>query len=263
MAQVSSWRQQIVNQISTATVAEFKQKTFKRFSRKRLRRTGGWLLCLTVVGAMVFWNWQLMLATGVGILVMLMVYLMQECDWQVHLSSLRRFLSGSNRQLTLAVGSGGVAAVSTYMTIAIWLESDSAWIATGAIVQGFGNLATLILVIWQVISRQANQEQANLNQIFANLTEADALKRMIAVRQLIDLVGSRQLESKQKQTIRDYFTLMLSREEETLIRDSILEGLQILEDSQRLNKLGQPLNLSISRQSTVKVQRRERIKDEV
>ena len=86
---------------------------------------------------------------------MLLAYLMQEWDCQIYGSSLRRFFSGFNRQLTLAVGSGGIATLSTYMAVSIWVDSDSPWIAAGAILQGFGTLATLILLVWQIINTQA------------------------------------------------------------------------------------------------------------
>jgi len=53
---------------------------------------------------------------------MVLVYSMQEWDWQVRWSDIRRFLN-VNRQLTLAAVSGGIATLSTYMAASIWIDS--------------------------------------------------------------------------------------------------------------------------------------------
>jgi len=88
---------------------------------------------------------------------MVLVYSMQEWDWQVRWSDIRRFLNGS--PVNLAAVSGGIATLSTYMAASIWIDSDSPWIAAGAILQGLGTLATLILLVWQIISWQASREK--------------------------------------------------------------------------------------------------------
>jgi hypothetical protein len=248
---VSSWWQEVVNQRSG-----FKLKTLKQFKLRRFQGPGGWLLGLTFVVAMLFWNWKLLLATVVGVLVMLLVYLMQEWDWQVHWSSLRRFFSGANRQLTIAVGSGGMAAVSTYMAVSVWADSDSPWIAAGAILQGFGTLATLILLVWQILNRQAHRWEANLNQLLTDLTHADPLKRLIAVRQITQCCQDRLLETAKEQTISDYFRLMLSRESETVVRDAVLEGLQTLDDTRKLSKAAPTFSITARKQSVTRVRRR-------
>ena len=68
-----------------------------------------------------------------------------------------KFLTSPNCRLALAVGSGGIATVSTYMAAAIWVESSSSWIAAGAIVQGLATLLTLILLMLQMVSFYGNQ----------------------------------------------------------------------------------------------------------
>jgi len=42
---------------------------------------------------MLFWNWKLLLANSVRLFVMVLVYSMQEWDWQVRWSDIRRFLN--------------------------------------------------------------------------------------------------------------------------------------------------------------------------
>jgi len=70
-----------------------------------------------------------------------------------------------NGQSPVAAVSGGIATLSTYMAASIWIDSDSPWIAAGAILQGLGTLATLILLVWQIISWQASREEAQLDQL--------------------------------------------------------------------------------------------------
>jgi hypothetical protein len=164
-------------------MAKVKGRAFKQVYLYRFRGPGAGLWSNRHCGNAVL-EWKLLLATGAGVLVMLMVYLMQEWDWQRYWSSLRRYFTGSNQQLTLAVGSGGIATLSTYMAVSIWIDSDSSWIATGAILQGFGTLATLILLVWQILSRQAGRNAVNRDQMLHDLTDGDPLKRLLAVRQL-------------------------------------------------------------------------------
>ncbi|MFB8791924.1 MAG: hypothetical protein U7123_24530 [Potamolinea sp.] len=254
MTKASSWWQQILKIIESLWLVLVKGRAFRQFHPQRFRGPGGWLIVLTGVVAMLFWNWKLLLATGAGIFVMLLVYLMQEWDWQLYWSSLRRFFNGSNRQLTIAVASGGIATFSTYMAIAICLESDSSWIATGAILQGFGTLATFILLVWLLISPQESRDEINRDDLLNDLSDPNPVKRLLAVRQLTRSLGSQHLHPSARNVVVECFCLMLSREEESVIRNAVLDGIQALSNNQVLDKGTQPLQLPITlKQSVVKV----------
>jgi len=231
-------------------MAKVKGRAFKQVYLYRFRGPGGWLVGLTGIVAMLFWNWKLLLATGAGVLVMLMVYLMQEWDWQRYWSSFRRYFTGSNQQLTLAVGSGGIATLSTYMAVSIWIDSDSSWIATGAILQGFGTLATLILLVWQILSRQAGRNAVNRDQMLHDLTDGDPLKRLLAVRQLTRWGTDHCVYPSENRIVAECFRLMLSRERESIIREAVLDGLQVLDSKQILSKGTQPLQVPITLKQT-------------
>lgn len=207
-------------------------------------------MVLTLAVAMLFWNWKLLLAIGVGVLVMLLVYWMQDWDWQIPWLEIRRFLNGSNRQLTLAVGSGGIATLSTYMTAAIWIDSDSPWIAAGAIVQSFGTLLTLVLLVWQIVIANASRDEAQLEQLLTELTEVDPLKRLIAVRQMTRLVTRTRFESSDHRTAAEYLRLLLSREQETIVQEAVLNSLQALDKVQQLSSVA-PLSTPSSLKRSV------------
>lgn len=260
MAQASSWWQQLLNRLQSWLLVLVKSRAFKQLYPHRFQGAGGWLLSLTGIVAMLFWNWKLLLATSAGVFVMLLVYLMQEWDWQLYWSSLRRFFSGSNRQLTLAVGSGGIATLSTYMAVSIWVESDSAWIAGGAILQGFGTLVTLILLVFFNFSRQTSRDEMNRDQMLRDLTDAEPVKRLLAVRQLTRWGTNDRLQAPGRRIVVDCFRLMLSREQEAVIRDAILDGLQVLDNNQVLGKGAQPFQTPIAlKRSAAKVHRQSNI----
>lgn len=253
MAQASSWLQQLLNSIRSLLLVLVKGRGFKLPFSYRFRASGGWLFVLLGIIVMLFWNWQLLLATGAGVLVMALVYLMQEWDWKPYWSNLRQFFSGSHRQLTLAVVSGGIASLTTYMAVSVWIDSDSTWIAAGAIIQGFGTLATLLLLVWQIIISQASQEEAKRDQLLSELTEADCVKRLLAVRRLTDWASNQYLHPATRRIITDCFRLMLSQEQESLIRDAVLDGLMVLDNSQSLGN-AQPFQTPIAlKQSPAKV----------
>lgn len=253
MTQASSWLQQLLNGIESLLLVLVKDRGFKRLYSYRIRGVGGWLVVLTGIVAMLFWNWKLVLATGAGVLVMVLVYLMQEWNWQLYWSSLRRFLSGSNQQLTLAVGSGGIATLTTYMAVSVWMDSDSGWIASGAILQGFGTLATFVLLAWQLLYSQASQDEVNRDKMLNDLTEADPVKRLLAVRQLTQWGTNQRHKPSVCRVVADCFRLMLSHEQESIIREAVLDGLMVLDNNQRLGKGVQPLQTPISLKRATKV----------
>lgn len=236
MAQASSWWQQFINSnMQGWSPPEFRTKALKSQFLHRYQGPGGWLLNLTVVVTLLFWNWRLLLAMMVGMLVMVLVYSMPGWNWQIYWSDIRRFLNSSNRQLTLAVGSGSIATFSTYLAAAIWIDSDSPWIAVGAIIQGLGTLVTLILLIWQIVSWQTNREETKLDQLLTDLTDVDPLTRLIAVRQMTRLVTRSQFDSTHYRTANDCLRLLLIREQEDTIREAVFESLQALDRVQQIS----------------------------
>ncbi len=256
MTQASSWLQQLLNWIETLLLIRVNGRSFKQLYFHHFRGSGGWLVFLTAVVAMLFWNWKLLLATGAGVLVMLLVYLMQEWDWLLYWSRLRQFFNGSNRQLALAVASGGIAAFTTYMAVSVWVDSNSSWMAAAAILQGFATLAILVLLVWQIFNTQASRDEVNRDQMLSDLAEADPVKRLLAVRRLTHWGTNHRLHPSMQRIVADCFGLMLSREQESLVREAVLEGLQALDNNHILDKGDRSFQTPITlQQSAVKVHR--------
>lgn len=246
MAQALSRWQQLINVIQEKSLPEFKMAAFQKLSRHRFRGPGGWLLGLTALAALLLWNWKLLVATGTGVLVMLGVYAVL-WNWNAIQSELRQFFRGANSHLATAAGTGSVAILSTYMAETIWEHSENHWIAAGAILQGLGTMAILVLLAAQMISGQGRRDEASFNALVTDLTDADPLKRLIAVRQLTGLAASHRLDRTDLNATLDCFRLMLGRESEPLVRDAILNGLQALDTSKQLPQGAPPLSVPVTK----------------
>ncbi|MCW6053081.1 hypothetical protein K4039_24160 [Lyngbya sp. CCAP 1446/10] len=214
---------------------------FLKWLLARLSRSKGGLVAFTFTLAAVWgwWNSQLLFSTGLGIAAMMMVYRGQSGEWQLLRSKAEQFWEGPNRRLVLAVAAGGIATLGAYMSLAIWEDSQSHWMALSLILQNFGTIAIAGLLLRQALSLGASKkDEAAIDRIFADLTDADPVKRLIAVRQMTDLVnqgGFHRVTSVKSSSTRsraaECFRLMLSREPEALVRNALLEGLQTWDDT--------------------------------
>ena len=207
---------------------------------ERLTRSKGGLAIFTLVGVWGWWNSQLLFSTGLGIAAMMLVYRGQSRPGQLLRERIEQFWEGPNRRFVLAVGSGGIITLGAYMSLAIWADSESHWMAVSAILQNFGTIAIAGLLLRQALNLGVSQDEAALDRILADLTDADPVKRLIAVRQMTDLVNNggfgafrsakSSLAEPSKRIARsraaECFRLMLSREPEALVRNALLEGLQ-------------------------------------
>lgn len=212
--------------------------------------SGVWLVIGAGAIAFLYWNGRLFVATGTGIGVMVLVYLLH--DWQptINLKALKKTLAGWNQPFLVATGAGAIATFTTYLAASVWADADSQWIASGAILQSMGTLAVLLLLITQMLNRQARKEQVPYHKFVSDLVHDDPLRRLIAVRQLteavstLDDVSDRRIGHSRKplrHEIADYFRLMLSREDEPIVRDAIYDGLQTLDIVYQLKQATEPL----------------------
>ena len=68
------------------------------------------------------------------------------------------------------------------------------------------------------------------------------LQRLIAIRKLTDLFLQNRLNKSQQKQLNDYFQIMLSQEEEIILQEALLEGLEQLNFNNHSTKI--PLNLT-------------------
>ena len=195
---------------------------------KRLRKVNGWAFCLLVFALLWLLNWKLFLATSVGIGLMSGCYLLQNPHWQRYCQKWQRFLVGSNRQLILSVSGGATGAFCTYLAASIWADADNQWLATGTIVQGFASLITLALLVWSLWGKKAHSLETKLEKLLADLSHSSHLKRLVAIRQLTRLVKTNRLDSEYYWQAIEYYRLMLSEPQIPMVKNALLESLNIL-----------------------------------
>ncbi len=250
MSQMSFWQKQILYPMHKIPIPKVKRRLKKLFAKRQAIGNGiGWVLGAIALFAMLMWNWKLVIATASGVGLMVLVYVMQGWNWQSRWSHWRQFYKGSQGKLTIAVGSGSLATISTYIAASIWADSENRWLATGSILQGLGTLLTLVLMLWHLISHQDKGDEGQFDQLLGDLTHKEPLKRLIAVRQLSKLSKRSRFSQKYQRQLLEYFRLMLARESEPLIQEAILESLQRWDRSLLpLNiQQQQPLNIPIPR----------------
>lgn len=252
MAQASSQLQQFVHWFQSASLHIADSRGFRRLSRA-LRQD--WLSPqqlwgVVILVALLIWNWQLVLALAIGAGVLVSVYLGQQGQWKIPQVDWRWLWTGSHRSLTLAIASGGIAAFSAYITTGIWFEAEQSWLALGVILQGFGTLAILLLLLWQILNQHFKpaglRDDRRLDELLGRLSDADPLKRLIAVRQITQQLQAEALAEVSAHStfsstlmppvyIADCFRLMLNRETEPSVCSALLDGLQSLGQGRQLN----------------------------
>ncbi|MDJ1178971.1 hypothetical protein PJF56_08855 [Roseofilum sp. BLCC_M91] len=215
--------------------------------------SGSWLFFLTLIAVLMAWNWRLVLATSLGITMMVVLYRMQSWDWQRQWAHLRRWVTGPNRQLALAVTGGSGVTLATYMAISVWIEAENGWIAASQILEGLGILAILGLLVGRSLFSQYQQQELELDRVLMDLTHPEPLLRLLAVRRVNRLLYTR-YGQKESGMIFDALRLMLSREQEPVVRDALLESLKRMQsplsmDASAHRPLSIPLNLE-SKSST-------------
>ena len=213
-----------------------------KFSRRRWRKTAYRLGLFFGTLILVVGNWKLLLATNAGVGIMFVVYQWHGEKWQQYWLQCRKLLLSSNGKFTVAVGSGGIVAVTTYMAAAIWADMENRWLAAGTILQGLISVTTLGLLGWQIFSQQFNQDEVKFEELLLGLTATSPLKRLMAVRHLSDLVEDSNLNSREKEQIEEYFQLMLKVESEPMIRQVLQESLCLWHSTQPLAKIQYPPN---------------------
>lgn len=197
-----------------------------------LGREHGWVvwLLLLIFGVILFlWNWQLIAATIAGILVMVVMYALQDQNWHMLLWRIHRFLQSPYRHLTLSVASGTLTVILTYTILGLWSTQESHWLAIAGILQLVGTLGALVLLLNQSFQQWLQRQQNNFDQLISQLTAQDDLARLMAIKQVNQYVKDNYLPIAQEQAIADYCQLLLSRETDATMREALFTTLESLE----------------------------------
>ncbi len=189
------------------------------------RRAGQWLLIAIPAIALLIWNWKLLLALAIGLATMALIYSLQTRDLQPWIAGLRHWLNGPHRLLLLCVPCGSIAMLGTYLGANLWDDSHNAWLVSCILLQGLGMILGLALLSTQVLNRESDRFDNNLDNALADLTAPNPLSRLVAVRQLNRLLDQRILSPEQTRIATQALQILLSQETESLVREATLRSL--------------------------------------
>jgi hypothetical protein len=219
-----------------------------------------WGFCLGLgFLALLVWQWQLLLATVLGMGVMGLVYWGQGLPWEQYIEEWYRLWHSGQRQLVLAVLSGAGTAFVAYLAIAIWQSTVQHWLAAGAILEGLA-IAGIFLML---LSQMVRPKTENFEKSFAQLSIGHPIKRLLAVRTLAQGLRSGALDREQAETFKSCLQLMLKQETEMVVREAILQTLsywQPVQDPLQTPSLGRsPLKLNNHRKNNVAVAQQDEL----
>jgi hypothetical protein len=135
--------------------------------------------------------------------------------------------------LAIAVGSGSLGALGTYLAANVWTQGGNRWLALGSILQGLGTLGTLLLLVGHLVIGGERRTDERVERWLDDLTAADPLARLIAVRSLSDLDPS----SPRRERILEFFRHLLPRESDPDVRSALLANFRRAEQAVPLNPL--------------------------
>jgi hypothetical protein len=210
---------------SRSTRSSLKNSTF--FLPLILKSFNGWLLVPSALFLSLFlWQWKLVLALTVGAVAMVLVYRWERQDWQGWAMGLRRWFSGPQRLLVLSVGSGGVAALGTYLTASVWVDEGNPWMASEFLLQGLGTLAVLLLLVMQWLNHQGESFETRLESAVQALSDPDPLKRLLGIRQIDRFILKKNLDAAQLKLVTGALQILVKQEPEAAVRNAALDSLQ-------------------------------------
>jgi hypothetical protein len=121
----------------------------------------------------------------------------------------------------------------------VWTDAENQWLATGAIIQGFASLLTLVILVWSVWNKRSKTTETKLDQLLADLSHSQPLQRLVAIRQLTRLLVSNRLSSDYYLQSIEYFQLMLSEPQLPVVKNALLESLDLL-DAENITRPKRP-----------------------
>jgi hypothetical protein len=192
-------------------------------------------------GSVLLWDWNpsLLLATLAGTGLMIGVYYLQEQEERSLWRTWRSLLSGTRGKLAIAVGSGSFGALATYLTVNLWIHTENRWLAIASIAQGAGILLILLLLGGYFLRANERQEEKIIEGWLRDLTAADPLDRLIAVRSLGDL----EVSPSRRARIGEFFRYLLTRENDPAVRSALLEHFPSRSPHSPLQPLSIPLSI--------------------
>jgi len=204
-----------------------------------------WWVALAAAYMVLLWNWQLLLAIGVGGLSAIAAHQGIGKNWWQYRRQLLQIWQQSDPKFFRAVGIGGFATLATYLIFTSFISLANFWLVIALLLQVLGIFAIWLRLGKPTANRHTSpQTEFPLQQKLSELSDGNAITRLIAVRQLPQLVrqspttNTIHIDSRRLAT--DALRLMLKQEPEPIVRKAITESLRLLGSSHSLHSGKQP-----------------------
>jgi hypothetical protein len=218
-------------QVWTELLTELQQGA----NRQRLQKLLPVIAALLGVAALWHWQGSLLvagLAGGSGSLALYRL-LHQPRSLQTLTRQIQRWLRHPQAPLYLSGASGVGILLISYSALAVWQDLQSPWLALMLLTQEVGVLVVLGLAVGLMLTRSQGSPNHTFERCTTGLLHRDAMRRLMAVRQLTQLANQDALTSQERSQAIDYLRLLIRKETEPLVRNAIREGLATLSPAQR------------------------------
>ena len=192
-----------------------------------------WIWGMVLFAIMLVWNWQLLLATGMAMGMLILLFRFPVPRWSGYWQKWQQILDESQQRLLMALGGSSVIGVGSYWALQLWDQVDNHWLAGSAIAQGILLTGLFGLQVSQLITASdENNPQHQFSQLIDQLSAEHPLKRLRAIRELTQLAIKGNLHPSQLQEISESFSLLFVVETESILRQGLLESMQTLQRHQ-------------------------------
>ena len=196
-----------------------------------------WLWGIVIFAIMLIWNWQLLLATGIAMGMLIVLFRFPVHHWSGYWHKWQQTLDESQRRLLMALGGSSLIGVGSYWALQLWDHVDNHWLAGSAIAQGILLTSLLGLQVSKLITTaDQNNSHHQFSELIDELSAEHPLKRLRAIRQLTQLATQGTLHTSQLQAISESFSLLFAVETEPILRQGLLESMQTLQRHQCWHK---------------------------
>jgi hypothetical protein len=191
------------------------------------------IVAVSILLALIAWNWQFTLAVGLGAIVTVLLYKAQLQPWQDYLQNwlqqFQTFLDSPQRTLILSLLGGGLTAWGTYATTAVWQDLHSLWAASGFALEGIGLVILLGWLLLQGVLGNRQTQDQSIDQTLRIFMEPDPLQRLRGIHQADRLLHRSSLNVEQIQILLNGLTLLVQQEPIAEVRNAALDTLDRLE----------------------------------
>jgi hypothetical protein len=219
----------------------------------------------TSITAIALWRWNgalvlaLLMASSSSFVLYRVLQQQKQFPWR----SLRQWLKGPQAPLVLSLASGVALLVVSYSALGLAQNLHSPWLALMLFTQEMGILLVLGLAVWSLLMQHSGGCALSFDRCVAGLLHRDALRRLMAVRQLAELSTQNELSSGERSQASEYLQLLAHSERDPLVHRGIQESLAILAPPQRPQLSAQSANAALTLQSPTMASVRQKVTAEL